>query len=376
MKILIYGVNSQNKGAQLLLAAAAERLIHLGHTPMASARDVDAGTRWSYGVRGMFSIERLGPLRSLGLDRIPRKAGDLIPLGGDSSFDYVLDASGFSLTDSWGMAPVTSRLSRLSRWARKGIGFSMLPQAFGPFEQPNVAAGVKAVFSFADRIWARDPRSREYAVAAMGIDDRFAIAPDITIGLEAHPHARALGATLLVPNWNLTRGSGADGREAYVSALVTIARGLQDRGSPVIGLCHEGPKDLAIIQEVASRVRGMSVVNPTSGMECKNIIAGARLVVGGRYHALVSALSTGVPAIAHSWSHKYQALYDDFGVSDGLADPRDGAASLARIDRIDESERARLVAVLPGIKAKVDQTWHEVAALLDAHQAGHRPTSY
>lgn len=375
MKILIYGVNSQNKGAQLLLAAAAERLLHLGHTPMANARDVDAGTRWSYGVRGMFSIEKLGPLRSLGLDRIPRKAGDLIPIGGDSSFDYVLDASGFSLTDSWGMAPVTSRLSRLSRWARKGIGFSMLPQAFGPFEQPNVAAGVKAVFSFADRIWARDPRSREYAVAAMGIDDRFAIAPDITIGLEAHPHARARGATLLVPNWNLTRGSGADGHEAYVSALVTIAKGLQERGSPVIGLCHEGPKDLAIIQEVASRVRGMSVVNPTSGIECKNIIAGAQLVVGGRYHALVSALSTGVPAIAHSWSHKYQALFDDFGVSDGLADPRDGTASLERIDRIDEAERARLVAVLPGIKAKVDQTWYEIAEVLDEHRVDHRPTS-
>lgn len=375
MKVLIYGVNSRNKGAQLLLAAAAERLTHLGHTPIANARDVDAATRWSYGVRGMFSIERLGPLRSLGLDRIPSRAGDLIPVAGDSSFDYVLDASGFSLTDSWGMAPVTSRLSRLSRWARRGIGFSMLPQAFGPFEQPNVAAGVKAVFSFADRIWARDPRSREYAAGAIGVDDRVAVAPDITIGLEAHPNARARGATLLVPNWNLTRGSGADGHEAYLSALVTIARGLQERGRTVVGLCHEGPRDLAIIQEVASQVRGMEVINPASGVECKNIIAGAQLVVGGRFHALVSALSTGVPAIGHSWSHKYQALFDDFGVSDGLADPLDGTASLTRIDRIDEMERARLVAVLPAISAKVDQTWHEVARVLDDHQTDRRATS-
>lgn len=367
MRVLIYGVNSINKGAQLLLASAASRLIALGHVPVVSARDVNAETRWQTGARGIFSVEKFGPLRSLGLDRIPRVASSRLPIAGDASFDFVLDASGFSLTDSWGMAPISSRLSRLSRWKKKGIGFAMLPQAFGPFELPDVALGVRGVFDSAEHIWARDPVSYEYVARAGGSPDRLEIAPDITIGSEAHANDAAAGATLLVPNWNLARRSGEGGRETYISSLVEVAVGLRDRGKNVVGLCHEGPRDLEIIEAVAAVVPGMTVLNPASGTECKNIIAGSDLVIAGRYHALVSALSTGVPAIGHSWSHKYKALFDDFGVQDGLADPLEASSSLERVDSITPETRGLLAAALPGVGSRVDQTWRTVAAILDAH---------
>jgi polysaccharide pyruvyl transferase WcaK-like protein len=367
LRVLIYGVNSANKGAQLLLAAAASKLGEMGHTPVVLVRDVDKSTRDEFGAKGYFSVEKFGALRSGGLDRLPQALASRLPIAGDASFGYVLDASGFSLTDSWGMAPIRSRLSRLERWSGRGIGLSMLPQAFGPFERPDVAAGVGKVFAYADSIWARDASSAEYARKTLGTsaETKLAIAPDITIGLKVKASTAAAGSVLLVPNWNLAERSGETGRERYLTSLTDTVLGLRKQGRKVIGLSHEGAKDLAIIREVAQRAGDMEVLNPSSGLACKELIAGSELVVAGRYHALVSALATGVPIIGHSWSHKYQALMEDFGVADGLADPLESSETVDRAAALDlDAERARLVSVVGDVKERVETVWHDVDRLI------------
>lgn len=366
MRVLIYGVNTQNKGAQLLLAATAERLRSWGCVPVVSARDVSAHTRAEFGARGMFSVERLGRLRSLGLGLVPRRADGLLPVIADGRFDYVLDASGFSLTDSWGMAPVSSRLSRLRRWSARGIGFTMLPQAFGPFARPDVSAGVRDIVDYADAIWARDQKSFDYV---KGLDGKVSpgIAPDITIGLSVEPSTQAQDKVVLVPNWNLANRSGGDGRERYVASLTAIARELIVSGMDVVGMSHEGEADLALIRQVASGIKGMEVLNPQSGVECKRIISGSRMVIAGRYHALVSALSSGVPVVGHSWSHKYSALMNDFGVVDSLADPLSPEETIERVRLIDEmSERARLRRSHDEVVSRTEAVWEQVASALAA----------
>jgi colanic acid/amylovoran biosynthesis protein len=365
MRILVYGVNSKNKGAQLLLAAAASKLRSWGHEPVVSARDVTPGSRREFGAVGLFSVERFGPLRSAGLDLLPRALSNRLPIVGDGHFDYVLDASGFSLTDAWGMAPVTSRLGRLGRWAGRGIGFTMLPQAFGPFTRPDVAEGVKRIADYADRVWARDETSYEH-INALGTSAPVAIAPDITIGFAAPRISdEARGRILIVPNWNLAQRSGEGGREAYIASLSTVVRALREDGRDVVGMSHEGQQDLDLIEEVASRVGGMPVVNPRSGVACKSIIAGSELVIAGRYHALVSALSSGVPAIGHSWSHKYAALMRDFAVEDGLANPSIAAETIERVRALDlGAERARLRSVHDAVSGRVNEVWDQVSSAL------------
>lgn len=362
MRVLIYGVNSQNKGAQLLLAAVAQRLLAAGHVPVVSSRDVTRSSRKEFQAVGMFAIERLGALRSAGLDWIPRSVDGLIPIVGDSQFDYVVDASGFSLTDSWGMPPVNSRLSRLARWTRHGIGFTMLPQAFGPFTRNDVASGVKKVVDYADWVWARDGVSLGH-LGALGSTTPLSLAPDITIGLSVEsPSDVAAGKTILVPNWNLAERSGDGGRERYVESLATIARTLVEDGGEVVGMSHEGERDLQLIQEVAARVPRMAVLSPASGVECKRIIAGSSSVIAGRYHALVSALSSGVPAIGHSWSHKYAALMDDFAVDNGLADPLIPSETIERVRSLDlGAERIRLGGIHSSVVARIDGVWDQLA---------------
>lgn len=364
MRVLIYGVNTENKGAQLLLAAAAGRLRALGHVPVVSSRDVRARTRRDYGAKGIFSVERLGFFRSIGLDWLPKSLAHELPVAGDGAFDYVLDASGFSLTDAWGMSPVTSRLSRLARWTQRGIGFSLLPQAFGPFERPDVAKGVGKIFDYADQVWARDPSSQQFA-QTVAPQAAVRVSPDITIALDTTASPVAAGSVLLVPNWNLAKRSGADGYEAYVASLTTIANAIRASGREVVGLCHEGMQDLSIINEVASRVGGMRVLNPETGTECKRIIAGADFLIAGRYHALVSALSSGVPVVGHSWSHKYQALMEDFGVENGLAQATVPSETIERMTSLDlTAERERLRTVGGEVVARVDSMWREIEAAL------------
>ena len=366
MRVLVYGVNSRNKGSQLLLEATARSLIAMGHTPLVSVTEVDTTGRRSCGAVGVVSVERLGAVRSLGLDLLPVGLGRHLPFVGDARIDYVVDASGYSLTDHWGTAPARSRIARLARWRARGVGYSMLPQAFGPFAFPDVAAGARTVFEHADRIWARDLTSREHVLGLLDGGQRVDVAPDVTIGLPVTPDTRAAGGTLLVPNWNIAKRSGPSGRQRYVEALVAVALELQRQGRRVIGLSHEGAEDLRLITEVAGHVPGIEVLDPASGLDCKRIIAGADLVISARYHALVSALSAGVPVIGHSWSHKYRALLDDFEVEGGLADPLDPRSTLGELARAHGSDARPDPEVIKDLQDRVGTVWNELEKTIAA----------
>ena len=80
----------------------------------------------------------------------------------------------------------------------------------------------------------------------------------------------------------------------------------------------------------------------------KGIIGKASILIGSRFHALVGALCQSVPVIATSWSHKYEALLTEYGVSEFLITPNSGRQELnSLIDRVaDDKERSRIVQLL------------------------------
>jgi colanic acid/amylovoran biosynthesis protein len=52
--------------------------------------------------------------------------------------------------------------------------------------------------------------------------------------------------------------------------------------------------------------------------EVKALIGNCSMAISSRYHALIAALSQGIPAAAIGWAHKYNELMAELDLSSGL----------------------------------------------------------
>ena len=110
-------------------------------------------------------------------------------------------------------------------------------------------------------------------------------------------------------------------------------------------------------------------------LKIKGILGASRAVVASRFHALVSALSQGVPAVATGWSHKYTELFNDYGFPDGVMsvidDPDGIDAMMLRVTDTDSSKQlaSQLLTESARLKALSEEMWRAVQAVIDAPRA-------
>ena len=79
-----------------------------------------------------------------------------------------------------------------------------------------------------------------------------------------------------------------------------------------------------------------------------------------------------MPCLATGWSHKYQALFDDFGLPEGLLRIGDAGSAGAGLESMlarRDAVAAGLHARLPGLQARVADLWERVFALLPGPSA-------
>jgi colanic acid/amylovoran biosynthesis protein len=325
MLIEIRGVQFVNKGALLMLEACLAQLrqkypavqIALApnqNSPFLARAAVGALQKVSLRFRG-FDINALSYWLPLRLRRFLRHWFGFVF---EADLDLVLDASGFAYGDQWGGRNVKLLAAEITRLKRHKAGYVLLPQAFGPFsrqsDQQALAKGLPAALM----VCARDEHSFQYLVQHAPVADIGQFA-DFTNLLQPDVHAATSMPTekpygLVIPNSAMLgpRNNNNAWRTVYLQQLQTAIQLMRERGIRPMLLNHEGKADEKLCKQLLEIDAGLELISPDSALEVKAWIAGAQLVTCSRFHGCVSALSSGVPCIGTSWSHKYEMLFAEY----------------------------------------------------------------
>lgn len=257
--------------------------------------------------------------------------------------DIMLNVGGFQFGDQW-----NHNWYDISMWRRYLAGLKrhhtkvvFMPQAFGPFEKKGSKKILGILNKYADLLIARDDVSYNYLLAG-GIDQRrIALYPDFTAPVKgiATPFVEQVkGKVCIIPNYKIFKKDVLN-EEDYTKSLTQIVKHLEEKGFDAVLLNHEGEKDLHLCSRIAASMgNSIPIITGLNAIETKAVVGAAYLVVSSRYHGVANALSSCVPCLATSWSHKYQKLLEEFGQGDCLVDLNDMEGTLTKMDRLLEPE--------------------------------------
>ncbi len=248
-----------------------------------------------------------------------------------SAVGALLDASGFAYGDALDEWPAQRSARLYQSFTESGKPVILLPQAFGPFRRPNVAAATRAALEMAAMIIARDPDSLGHLRSLNLHSPEVRMAPDFTNLLQPRPDTQWNGVVALIPDMRMIDMGASLDEAKYVAFLKACALAAADAGYRVGVVAHE-PGDRRLGRRVADDLdTEVLECRDTDPLATKALIGGCALVVSSRYHGLVNAMSQGVPAIGTGWSHKYSYLFDDYGCREALWDVSDVSSVRERL---------------------------------------------
>ncbi|MEQ8847672.1 polysaccharide pyruvyl transferase family protein [Botrimarina sp.] len=384
MIVQIYGAGFDNRGAQLMLLATVQRLRELAPDTVCAV-DLGRSTvedRGSHGLRTLVPPvgersprkTRLVGAYSLMSHGLSRAYNEQLGLVRRCDVDALLDISGYAYGDKWPAPIMAAAAARVSDYRRRGKPVVLLPQMFGPFEDPAKRAAFEPIFRGANLLYAREEESLR-ALRSLGQPndaDRIRLSPDITIWVDPLPPPVRPEApyACLVPNAQMTRHASQTWGDTYLEAMVRAAGRLQRHGiEPWVVVHDNGPADLAMGEQIAQAagLPAERVLVEKDPQRIKGFLRDATMVIGSRFHALVSSLSSGTPVIALGWAHKYETLTQDFGVAEFCCQHNEGAdCTIPHIDRLtDETQRREVEQTILNKKAEAresnEKMWREVA---------------
>jgi len=377
----IRGVQFANKGAHLMLLAVLERL-QARRPDIAIA--LAPGPSSPYGARARLGAWQKLPMRkgrvdltALGyrwpamLDRALARYGIVTEAG----VDAVLDASGFAYGDRWGHLALRQVSAELERFGRHGKRYVFRPKAFGPFSPGPDARRFGRALRRAALVCPRDRASGQHLA---GLDPDLADAlwpcPDLTLGLRGDPAAASrwnvdAACALIIPNVRM-RDSGpaaGDWQGRYAALLEALASECRRRGLAVKVVNHAGREDAPLCEALARAAGGLPVVDEPDPLALKGLIGAAGVVISSRFHGCVNALSQGVPCLGTSWSHKYEALFADFGSEQWLVSEPDVPRAVSLLGALLDQGRTGTTGSAQRrehLLARVEALWERVFALL------------
>lgn len=372
-RVLVVGTSTYNKGAELMHAAITQEIERAGlgrAIVPGSFGPVEDRARYAadlYVEPDRFRRDRIG--RAL----MPGRMRTALGLAWDDDFHAVIDASGFAFSDQLGLKRIQSAANDFARWRRQGKPIVLLPQALGPFEDPDIRAAMRSICESASLIYAREETSWGHLEGVAPDASRIRMSGDFTVGVQPTPSTMCdapSGGLCVVPNKRMVTNTDSHVSERYIAFLRGAVRQFHQEGVLVWLLVHDrGDHELA--REIASASPGgVQIWHHEDARILKAALGRAELVLASRFHALVSALCQGVPSVATSWSFKYHELMTEFGVADHLINGKASIDECVRCVRNAWRRRETTSCLLKSrasdLSASVRMMWADVLRALSA----------
>jgi colanic acid/amylovoran biosynthesis protein len=395
--VRIIGAGFGNKGAEAMLLTAAEAIrVNLPDVKIiARVRSMDFK---QIADNARIFLEMEPPrkffrriLADILMPKIPCKAAAVIDIGG------------YQFGDPWGANYARNKARQTKNWVHSGQPVFFLPQAWGPFSTSPVSKAVSSIVNTATLSFARDKTSLAEIRKLVGTNSpkvRFAhdIAwnfkgDDLSAGKQlikdtGFPLNYNKLTVCLTPNTQVySRIESASGpQNEYIVLLREIAEHLcKAHNAQVILLGHQFLEDNSvrkddrtlcnyILSSLDSSLPVIHIDKTLSAAQTKSVIGNCDLLLSSRYHALIAAMSQGIPSAAIGWSHKYDELMSEVGLSSNVISLSKEKKDILRdIDLIVEQTaqaRETLKSTVPQMKQSGQKALDEVVSAIKDKFAG------
>ena len=377
MKIVLSGVETNNKGAELMLYAILQEIerrfpdakVYLPYFRIIQGIGyikTELDFRYTPYSKCVYKYHLRGILSRL---HIPQKYLWNIDIVNDA--DWFIDGSGFLFSDQWNIKGQSIYMwqYKLKTLHQHGCKIVFLPQAFGPAELPNTKKIFTVLSNYADIIIPRESVSFNYlkksGVVNMGKVKQYSDFTSLVKGVFPARYEHLKNGVCIIPNMRMI-DKGTISYDDYIKLISSIIKECRNSGHLAYLLNHEGPKDAELCYKVKESIGdGIYVVTDLNALEVKGVIASAYLVITSRFHGLASALNSCVPSLATSWSHKYEELFRDYNITDSVLPLDDFNKAEKKVRQLLDNEtntqiRENLQIQVSRIKEQTREMWNEI----------------
>ncbi len=287
----------------------------------------------------------------------------------------VLDASGISFVDGREKFLIFNILTLFPALAA-GTRIVKVAQAMGPFEHKLNRLCAKTVLPHLDWVVARGDQTRAFLEELHLRKVRIEQFSDIAFSLRCTPedaraatkileHAAGRKIAGISPSqvvWKLCESKGID----YLAVMREVTEALLADGYYCVVFPHSARENTGKTHNndliLLKRFHAMLPENPSllkleAELEAgvlRELIGRFEFLVASRFHAIISAMATGVPAVVIGWSHKYQEVLAPFELAEFVLGYEDLTAA-AVLDKVRKAaaERETLSTRITGCSAAI-----------------------
>ncbi len=379
MRIVLNGVETNNKGAELMLYAILQEIekrfpdaiVYVG---MNSVKQGLGYIQTSVRLREK-TVSKIRKVISLSLIKRLSRIFHFNPILFEdiyavSGTDYFFDGSGLWYSDQWNFNSweIEKRRRLLFSNYKTGAKIVLLPQAFGPLSSENIKKSIIDLNDYANLIIAREKTSYSYIKDSGLVSmDKVGLYPDFTsliTGKVPERYKYLQGRVCIIPN-NRMIASNTTSKELYLGFIRKIIEAVRLSGRDVFLLNHEGVNDERLCYLIQQDNCNVEVITGLNALEVKGIISISYLVVTSRFHGAASALNSCVPCLSTSWNHKYEELFREYKMQDAVLNINDIDGCVMKVSEYIDSRnndeiRFRLKEILPAVQDFSRSMWDKI----------------